>query len=194
MSAVPTRKDEDMKIKNFVYAIFLGLFVLPMISCAPKQGAFEQKHMSNFTAVHERAVDNLVANCGLNMDKGQPIIVTSLANIDDLQKSSTLGRMSSEVVAGRLAQHGFMVREVKMGETDIFVSEEQGEMILSRDLQKIGQKHDVQGFVVGTYAVGQKYRHYDADVFISLRFVNVDNMIGCSSNYTVRNTDPALWQ
>jgi hypothetical protein len=183
-----------MKLKYFVYAILIGLFVLPLISCAPQKGAFQQKYMSNFTAVHERAADNLVANCGLNLDKGQPIIVTSLANIDDLQKSSTLGRMSSEMIAGRLAQHGFMVREVKMSDTDIFVSEEQGEMILSRDLQQIGQEHDVQGFVVGTYAVGQKYRHYDADVFISLRYVNVDNNIVCSSNYTVRNTDPALWQ
>jgi len=183
-----------MKLKNFFYAILIGLFVLPLISCAPKENAFQQKYMSNFTAVNERAADNLVANCGQYMDKSKPIIVASLANIDDLKKSSTLGRMSSEVVAGRLAQHGFMIREVKMGETDIFVSEEQGEMILSRDLQQIGQKHDVQGFVVGTYAIGQEYRHYDADVFISLRFVNVDNIIGCSSNYTVRNTDPALWQ
>lgn len=183
-----------MKVKNFIYAIFLGLFVLSLISCAPKEGAFQQQNINNFTAVHERAVDNLVANCGFCMDRSKPIIVTTLANIDDMKKSSTLGRMSSEVVAGRLAQHGFMVKEVKMGESDIFVSEEQGEMILSRDLQQIGQKHEVQGFVVGTYAIGQEYRHYDADVFIALRFVNVDNMIGCSTNYTLRNTDPKLWQ
>jgi len=183
-----------MKLKYFACAVLTGLFALSVISCVPKENAFQQKNMSSFTAVHERAADNLVANCGQYMDKTKPIIVTSLANIDDMKKSSTLGRMSSEVVAGRLAQHGFMVKEVKMSESDVFVSEEQGEMILSRDLQQIGHKHEVQGFVVGTYAIGQEYRYYNADVFISLRFVNVDNMIGCSTNYTVRNTDPKLWQ
>jgi hypothetical protein len=61
-----------MKLKYFVYAILIGLFVLPLISCAPQKGAFQQKYMSNFTAVHERAADNLVANCGLSWIRDSP--------------------------------------------------------------------------------------------------------------------------
>ena len=80
-----------------------------------------------------------------------------------------------------------------MGQSDIFVSEKEGEMILSRNLHQIGRKHDVQGFVVGTYAIGTFHR-YDVDVFVSLRFVNTDNIIACSANYVIKNTDPQFWK
>ncbi|WP_052507603.1 FlgO family outer membrane protein [Desulfonatronovibrio magnus] len=154
---------------------------------------FNDRPDNEFTLVHEQAVDRLLGNCRFVIDEDKPFIVTSLVDIDHMGKSSTLGRMSSEIIAGRLAQHGLKVREVKMSQSQIFVSEDQGEFILSRNLQEIGARHDVQGFVVGTYAIGQ-YHRYDVDVYISLRFVNIDNIIACSENYVLPGTDPQLWQ
>lgn len=174
------------------------LLALVCLSCTPMdQDAAARSHdgskEAGFAAVHERAADNLIDNCRLVIDSEKPIIVTSLVDIDQMGKSSTLGRMSSEMIAARLAQKGFRVREVKMSQSDIFVSEDEGEFILSRNLRLIGERHNVQGFVVGTYAIGRFHR-YDVDVYISLRFVNTEDIIACSENYIVYNTDPKLWK
>jgi len=106
--------------------------------------------------------------------------------------------MSSEIIANRLSQQGYKVHEIKMGR-DIFVIESEGELILSRDLHQIAEKHDVQGFVVGTYAVGDhvvgKTRRYlDTQALISLRYVDRDNVVAGSHNYVIENTDLEMWQ
>lgn len=185
--------------KKLLYTAII-LFCLLLAACAhvDKQRSqyhqeIEKEHDFHFVQKHEDAVDDLVASCIMHIDKRQPIIVAGLVNIDDMGKSSTLGRMSSEIIAGRLARHGFRVKEVKMPQDSIYAEDAQGELILSRGLHRIAEKHSVQGFVLGTYAVGE-YRRYDADVYISIRFVDINNIIGCASNYIIKNTDPKLWK
>ncbi len=190
-----------MPAKYHLKLFFVLIVSFAITSCYSQNDLFNSNsslpktnvHNDNFTDIHENAVDNLLQNCTVYIDNTKSIIVASLVNIDNLKKSSTLGRMSSEFIAGRLSQQGFQVQEVKMSQGDIFVSEEEGEMILSRNLHQIGKKHDVQGFVVGTYAIGRYHRH-EADVYVALRFVDTNNVIRCSSNYTVPNTDPTLWK
>ncbi len=188
-------------IKCTVYFFLAILMLFSISSCYLKDPSFHDNNIKRniinsdytFTDVHENAVDSMLGSCNIYIDKQKPIIVASLVDIDNMKKSSTLGRMSSEIVAGRLSQQGFRVQEVKMSQSDIFVSEAEGEMILSRNLHQIGKKHDVQGFVVGTYAIG-KYHRSEADVFVALRFIDTNNIIGCSVNYVVLNTDPRLWK
>ena len=182
------------------FSIFvLAIIVMAVMACVPKDKNLKHNNsgavqaQEHFTSIQEQAADSMLDSCIVGIDKSKPIIVTSLVHIDNMNKSSTLGRMSSEMIAARLAQQGFKVQEVKMSQSDIFVSEEEGEMILSRNLHQIGRKHDVQGFVVGTYSIGAFHR-YDVDVFVSLRFVDVNNIIRCSANYIVRNTEPELWK
>lgn len=188
-----------MKYPRSLFILLVFFLSLTGLSCtAEKQLNTRQvpepgSNSDQFTLAHEQAADNLLDNCQLPIDQSGPIIVTSLVDIDQMGKSSTLGRMSSEIIASRLAQHQLKVREVKMSQSDIFVSQEEGEFILSRNLREIGEKHQVQGFVVGTYAIG-RYNRYDVDVYISIRFVNTDNIITCSENYVLANTDPELWK
>ena len=187
-----------MLYKISLFKIYVLFITMVLMSCTPKnhesgESLYQEGSNPSFARIHEKAADNLIESCKLHIDREQPIIVTSLVDIDQMGKSSTLGRMSSEMVAGRLAQKGFRVQEVKMSQSDIFVSEHEGEFILSRNLHLIGERHNVQGFVVGTYAIGRFHR-YDVDVYISLRFVNTDNIIACSENYVVPNTEPRLWK
>lgn len=188
-----------MRIKYFILISILVLS-LAAVSCAPRETAVHPGTGPKPAIVEatERATDNLLGQCNIFMDQKEPIIVTSLVNIDDVRKSSTLGRMSSEIIANRLSQHGYQVREVKMGH-NIFVSELEGEFILSRELHEIARKHDVQGFIVGTYAAGSyaarhQTRFLDTKALISLRFVDTDNNIACSYNYVVRDTDLEMWK
>ncbi|ACV68443.1 FlgO family outer membrane protein [Desulfohalobium retbaense] len=185
-----------MRFKQLILIALLVMTAAVAVSCAPNRPYNQQmsKQQADIVEVTSDAADRLLGSCNVFVDTQKPIIVTSLVDIDDMQKSSTLGRMSSEIIANRLASHGYSVREVKMG-NNIFVNESEGELILSRELQRIGKKHDVQGFVVGTYAVCDKRkRYFEPQVAVSLRYVGLDNIIRCSHNYIVRNTDLEMWE
>lgn len=184
-----------MHSKYLFMSLVLVVVAALIMSCAPNKSYSVQKTKgSNIVQANSEATDQLLSMCNLFLDDQEPIIVTSLVNIDDMGRSSTLGRMSSEIIANRLSQHGFKVREVKMGQ-DIFVDQNKGEFILSRELQQIGAKHEVQGFIVGTYAVSDKReRYFEPQVVISLRFVDTENNLGCSHNYVINNTDLKMWE
>lgn len=183
-----------MRFKYLIITAVLVLCLALAASCAPRQQDRQAHVRPSIVDANTEATDKLLGACNVFIDYHEPIIVTSLVDIDNMRKSSTLGRMSSEMIANRLAQHGYQVREVKMGD-NIFVSDSQGEFILSRDLQQIGKKHEVQGFVVGTYAVSDmRQRYFDPQVSVSLRFVDTDNNLGCTHNYVINNTDLKLWQ
>ncbi len=189
--------------KNIYICIFVLLSLLYALSACDTSAKFERRYMQeqikdelyeeNLITINEEATDNLLGSCNVSIDQNETVIVTSIVNIDDMHRSSTLGRMSSEMIANRLAQHGYTVREIKMGR-NIFVSEAEGEFILSRELHEIGEKHDVQGFIVGTYAKGETRQFTNTEVFVSLRYVDTDNIIRCSHNYIVNDTDLRLWQ
>jgi len=182
----------------------LGLLtLLYALSACDTSAKLERRYMDeqikaelyeeNLITINEEAADELLGSCNVPIDQNETVIVTSIVNIDDMHRSSTLGRMSSEMIANRLAQHGYSVREIKMGR-NIFVSEAEGEFILSRELHEIGEKHDVQGFIVGTYAKGETRQFANTEVFVSLRYVGIDNIIRCSHNYIVSDTDLSMWQ
>lgn len=96
--------------------------------------------------------------------KHSPVIAASFVNIDSLTESSTLGRLMSELFASSLAREGVLVREVKMRDS-LFIEENVGELILSRDVQRLSAAHAARSILLGTYAVGQ------SQVYVSVRLV-----------------------
>lgn len=137
----------------------------------------------------KKATDVLLNNCNVPLDDGSSIIVTSLVNIDNIQESSTYGRMSSEIIASRMAQKGYYVKEVKLTQSKIFVRQREGEFALSRQLKEIANKHNIDGMVVGTYAVGRQ------NVQVSMRLVlTEDNRIACAHSYALEHfNDTNSW-
>ena len=173
--------------------VFLNLlFLLPLFSCQyaipfPENLPVEKK--INIKTETMQAVDDLLKNCTHNFSATQPIIVASLVSVDDVHKSSTFGRMSAEIIAARLSQHGYNVKELKMNQDQIYIKTREGEFVLSRDIKDIASKHNVQAVVVGTYAE-TGYR----SIFVCLRIVDpVSNIIGCSTCYT-SESHPPNWQ
>ncbi len=98
----------------------------------------------------------------------KPILVTSIANITNLNTSSTFGLMVSEQIGGRIAQFGFPVIDIR-NRKDIKVREQTGEFMLSRDIQKISRQHSAGAVLVGTYATGKN------KVFVSTRLVRPED-------------------
>ena len=137
----------------------------------------------------KKATDTLLNSCNVSLDNKNSIIVTSLVNINNIQESSTHGRMSSEIVASRMAQKGYYVKEIKLTQSKIFVRQREGEFALSRKIKEIASKHNIDALVVGTYAVGRQ------KVRISLRLVlTEDNRIACAHSYAVEHfNDKNFW-
>ncbi len=105
----------------------------------------------------------------------QPILVTSFVSIDNVQQSSTLGRVIGEQIGSRLAQRGYKVIEMKMRTSNVFVQERTGELLLSRELREISFQHDAYAVVVGTYGAGKE------SIYVTAKLIRAKDSVILSS-------------
>jgi TolB-like protein len=134
------------------------------------------------TGANYKAAEYLIGKLPKKMFKDSPLLVASFVNIDDLNESSTFGRMVSEQISSRFKQLGYTAIEMKL-RTTIFIKEGSGEFLLSRELSEISTKHSAQAVVVGSYAAA-------ADrVYLTVRVINVtDSRILASYDYKIPMT------
>lgn len=126
-----------------------------------------------------KAADSLLKKLPAELAKDSPILVASFVNLDDLNDSSTFGRVVSEHFASRFKQGGYTTMEMKL-RTKVFIKAGLGEFMLSRELAEIGIKHRARAVAVGTYAVASKR------VYLTTRVVNVsDGSVLSSYDYDI---------
>jgi len=124
--------------------------------------------------------DSLLSNSKVRIGDNDAVIVASFVNINNLQESSTFGRMIAEHIASRLSQKGCKVIDMRLRTESVFMQEGKGEFLLSRDLRKVSKNHNASAVVVGTYG--------DAlyGIYISARIINpADSTIISSCDYGV---------
>ena len=106
----------------------LALALLVMLgACVPAPGdystpaLYETRFMppsdTDVAAVSYAAADRLMNQVGEPLDPSKPILVASLADIDDLERSSAFGRMIGEQLSSRLSQLSYTVVESKLRNT-----------------------------------------------------------------------------
>lgn len=162
----------------------IALFTACISACAlnPQSNRQSQanRQPSDFIQMNYFAADALSksANQRRELSKSAPILVATLVNIDSLTESSRLGRIISEQLQARLSQHGYAVVELKI-RGNLFVKQDQGELLLSREIKDITTSHKAQAVVVGTYAVASD------NVFINLKVVGTDNIILGTYDYSL---------
>jgi hypothetical protein len=96
------------------------------------------------------------------------LLITSIADIDNLEDSSSLGRLIGEQLSARFAQKGYNVIEVKF-HSDLYAIPRTGEFVLSRELREMGGAYKGDQIVSGTYAVGKDM------VYITLKMLSFKN-------------------
>jgi TolB-like protein len=134
------------------------------------------------TAANYKAADYLIAKSPKDILRTGPLLVASFVNVDNLNESSTFGRMISEQLSSRFKQLGYTAIEMKL-RTTIFIREGSGEFLLSRELSDISSKHNANAMVVGTYAIASDR------VYLTVRIVNaVDSTILASYDYNIPMT------
>ena len=137
--------------------------------------------------VRETAADLLADT--RELDPTKPIVAASFVSIDDLSESSTFGRTLSEMFASSLSRAGLMLIEVKM-RNSLFIEEQTGELILSRDIRRLSASHNAQAILLGTYGQGQSM------AYVNVRLVRTrDNVVLGASSVQIpldRNTRAML--
>lgn len=128
--------------------------------------------------INHQAADALLQ--GTALDPNQPVLIATLVDLDDLGRSSRLGRLTSEHVAARLARQGVMVKELKLRE-QVFMEQSSGALLLSREIKDLSTEHAAQAVVVGTYTVAGD------TVYISLKLVRPEgNIVVSAHDYAFR--------
>lgn len=167
-----------------------GLF-LSACETSPKvlvpEPTYEQASTNSFNAVNYNAVGELMkryqgpasASNVSGSGSGAPFIVTTLVNIDQLEQSSTLGRLISEQVTSRMAQMGFGVVELKV-RNGVYMKRNEGEFLLTREIKEVASAHKAQAVIVGTYAESSSL------IYVSLKLVNpASSMILAAHDYAL---------
>jgi len=122
--------------------------------------------------------DTLVSQSKVPMGPNDAILVASFVNINNLQESSTLGRMLAEHVASRLSQRGCKVIDMRLSVAPVFMEEGKGAFVLSRNLREVCENHNASAVVVGTYGEALY------GTYVSVRMVSPgDNAIISSADY-----------
>ncbi|MDP3440619.1 MAG: FlgO family outer membrane protein [Azonexus sp.] len=180
-----------MRALSLPLMLVSGLF-LSACETNPKAPAlaettYEQALNNPFNAVNYNAVGELMkryqgpasASNTVGSVSGAPFIVTTLVNIDQLEQSSTLGRLISEQVTSRMAQMGFGVVELKV-RNGVYMKRNEGEFLLTREIKEVASAHKAQAVIVGTYAESS------ALIYVSLKLVNPANsMILAAHDYAL---------
>jgi TolB-like protein len=152
------------------------MHVHPKVGLNTLTKLFEQKVTDeDLVGSSHRAADSLVKKAGARLDTRRSIAAASFVNIDDLSESSSFGRIVSQQLASRLSGHGFQIIEMLLRKS-VYIQQQAGEFLLSRELKNISQKHNVQAAIVGTYAVGKN------SVYVTAKVVDSDSSIVIASH------------
>lgn len=157
-----------IRMSNICGMLLALPLALSTAGCATMDGAPHRVAYANsLDALIYAAADQIVdsPDSNANMALNRPIVVATSVNVDDLSESSTFGRLASQLVASRLAQRGYAVRDVTYTRA-LTVTPETGEMVLSRETSRIAAEYDAQAVVAGAYAVGGE------NIYLNLRLLN----------------------
>jgi TolB-like protein len=121
------------------------------------------------------AAQKLVDYARIRLDRSKPLIVASFVNINELSESSALGRSISQQFATVFTTNGYRVVEMLLRK-DVYIKQDSGEFLLSRELKNISHDHHAQAVIVGTYAVGE------TRVYVTAKVINADTGIVISAH------------
>ena len=153
-------------IKIILLIIYMCSLLITVPGCVKWQGAMGID--TNLRSAVFNSVDDLLLTSHPSIPNDTGFLVASIVNIDSLHQSSTLGRTIAEYITSSLVWNGYTTSETKLRRS-LFVEEEGGEFLLSRNIDALRAKYSAQAVIVGTYSVGEYV------VYISLRLVELEN-------------------
>ena len=158
-----------MNMKLILSATVLALLAGCAGTTAPRpEVTYEEAAANKFVVTNRDAISKLFAGFDLASLVDTPVLVATIVNVNDMRRSAPLGRTLSEQYATHMVNAGFNVKEMKL-RGDVFVKEETGELLLSREIKEIAQSHHANYVLVGTYSTAASV------TYVSLKFVRTED-------------------
>ena len=141
------------------------VMLLALAGCAQTGlGSHGSVSANNFIQANYKAAENLQAQLASRAAGNSTLLVATLANIDALDRSSTLGRLVSEQVSARFTQGGYRMIEMKF-QNSVYMARGQGELMLTRQVHELANAYSAEAVIVGSYGTSKEY------VLINLKVV-----------------------
>ncbi|MFZ6755411.1 FlgO family outer membrane protein [Undibacterium sp. Dicai25W] len=141
--------------------------------------SWKEAETNEFIPTNQKAATALIAAAGNSLDKSRPLIIATLANINALEESSPFGRIVAEQVSGQFTRAGYQMVEMKFRDK-VFIKQNVGELLLTREIKEVAQDHSAQAVIVGTYAESEKM------VFVNLKLIRPgDNIVLSTYDYAL---------
>lgn len=151
----------------------------PTYEQALNGNAFNTVNYGAVTELMKRYQGPAATSNQANSPSGAPFIVATLVNIDQLEQSSTLGRLITEQIASRMTQLGYGVVDLKV-RNGVYMKRNEGEFLLTREIKEVANVHKAQAVIVGTYAESSNL------IYVNLKVVNPTNsMILAAYDYAL---------
>lgn len=143
----------------------------------------------NLISLGNKITDELVSSAMPPLMPRHPeeaVLTSSFVNIDNLDSTSTFGRLLQSHAGARMVQHGYTVKEVNLRNT-MKIEVRDGEKILSRELSQISPDQPVQAILLGTYSLNNR------TLYITAKLVNpVNHNIISAQSYRLCMDDNLL--
>ena len=131
----------------------------------PPQLSQAEMSRTDIVKVGYELADGLIKNLHAPLNEGETVIVASFADVDNLTQSSTVGRLLGDIVGSRTRQHS------------IFIQEQGGEFVLSRDVRALSKANNAACVVAGTFG------RLGKSTVVSVRMIRAsDNVILSSAD------------
>jgi TolB-like protein len=159
----------------------IELFILSatLIFLSACQTVPNGKYDADIINTSHQAAEILASGANVKIGHKKPLIFASFVNINNLERSSSFGRIVSQQFATYFSSAGYNVAEMLLRQ-NVYIKQQQGEFLLSRELKNISKQHNAQAVVVGTYAVGKN------SIYITSKMVNTH------TNEIISSVDYAL--
>jgi len=171
-------------MKNIKLFAVLSLVALLSVGCANKVTRNSIAD-ADIVALSYKAADKLMSQASDSINKSAAVVAASFVNINNLNDSSSFGRIASQQLSSRFTQKGYKVTEMLL-RNNIYIKEQSGEFVLSRAIKNISAAHDAKIIIVGTYAVAS------TNVYVTAKVVRASDSAVLSSHDYVLPLGPDM--
>ena len=134
----------------------------------------EEPPVADVVGSSHSAADALMLRAANSLQVGETVIAASFVNVDDLEQSSSFGRIISQQVSSQFANRGYRVVEMLL-RNNVYIKQGGGEFLLSREVRNLSLAHNAQAVIVGTYAMGRK------NILVTAKLIRATDSVVLSS-------------
>ena len=173
-------------MKSFSRLCRLPLFLVLTVSVLVLAGCQTNGPVKdvNMIPISHGAAKKMISQSKDRLDPGS-LILASFADIDNLENSSTFGRIVAQQIGSVFSSQGYNIIEMLL-RGNVYIGKGEGEFLLSRALKDLSAEHDAQAVIVGIYAVGSK------SVYVTAKLIQASDSIVLASEDFVLPLGPDL--